>query len=97
MKGMPRNGRSGRAGALSVADFFLGKGSGALSSLAAAAGGGVTVELGCKNYRIGRTPKNDNCAESTRPENRKRICAIVRGKSPSRQLAVGGAALAVAH
>src|SRR5258708_3617146 len=96
---MPRNGRSARAGALRVADFFSGKGSGALSSLAAAAGGGVTVELGCKNYRIGRAPKNDNCAESTRPENRKRICAIARGKSPSpsRQLAVGGAALAVAH
>src|SRR5258708_6507268 len=91
---MPRNGRSARAGALRVADFFSGKGSGALSSLAAAAGGGVTVELGCKNYRIGRTPKNDNCAESTRPENRKRICAIARGKSPSpsRQLAVSVAA-----
>jgi hypothetical protein len=43
---MPRNGRSARAGAERSADFFSGKGNGALSSLAAAAGGGVTVELG---------------------------------------------------
>src|SRR5712675_3115548 len=42
---MPRNGRSARAGALRAADFFSGNGSGALSSLAAAAGGGVTFEL----------------------------------------------------
>jgi hypothetical protein len=54
---MPRNGRSARAGAARAADFFSGKGDGALSSLAAAAGGGVKIELGCKNYRIGWTPK----------------------------------------
>jgi len=41
---MPRNGRSARAGALRAAYFFSGNGKGALSSLAAAAGGGVTVE-----------------------------------------------------
>src|SRR5450631_447167 len=41
---MPRNGRSARAGAVRSADFFSGKGNGALSSLAAAAGGGVTIE-----------------------------------------------------
>src|SRR5713101_3623657 len=41
---MPRNGRSARAGAVRVAGFFSGNGSGALSSLAAAAGGGVTIE-----------------------------------------------------
>jgi len=35
---MPRNGRSARAGAVRVAGFFSGNGSGALSSLAAAAG-----------------------------------------------------------
>src|SRR5437763_11662515 len=40
---MPLNGRSARAGALGTADFFSGKGNGALSSLAAAAGGGVTA------------------------------------------------------
>jgi hypothetical protein len=51
---MPRNGRSARAGAERSADFFSGKG--ALSSLAAAAGGGVTVELGLDG-RIGRSPK----------------------------------------
>src|SRR5665647_168711 len=43
---MPRNGRSDRAGATRAADFFSGNGNGALSSLAAAAGGGVTAELG---------------------------------------------------
>jgi hypothetical protein len=36
---MPRNGRSARAGAVRRADFFSGKGNGALSSLAAAEGG----------------------------------------------------------
>src|SRR6266852_8676731 len=50
---MPRNGRSARAGAARLADFFSGKGNGALSSLTAAADGGVTVKLGCRNYRIG--------------------------------------------
>jgi hypothetical protein len=50
---MPRNGRSARAGAARAFDFFSGKGNEALSSLAAAAGGGVTVELRCRNYRIG--------------------------------------------
>src|SRR5216684_5285780 len=54
---MPRNGRSARAGAVRAVDFFSGKGNGALSSLAAAAGGGVTVELGCRKYRIGRAAK----------------------------------------
>src|SRR6267154_2842411 len=54
---MPRNGRSARAGAARAVDFFSGNGKGARSSLAAAAGGGVTVELGCRNYRIGRAAK----------------------------------------
>src|ERR1700731_2214480 len=54
---MPRNGRSARAGAVSTAGFFSGNGNEALSSLAAAAGGGVTVELGCRNYRNQRDPK----------------------------------------
>src|SRR5438552_3928965 len=41
---MPLNGRSARAGSLgAAADFFSGKGMEALSSLAAAAGGGVTA------------------------------------------------------
>src|SRR6478752_6975661 len=50
---MPRNGRSARAGAARAVD----NGKGALSSLAAAAGGGVTAELERRNYRIGRTAK----------------------------------------
>src|SRR5882757_3852430 len=70
---MPRNGRSARAGAARAADFFSGNGDGALSSLAAAAGVGVKIELGRKNYRIGWL-KNDNCPVSTRPENGQRIC-----------------------
>jgi hypothetical protein len=49
---MPRNGRSTRAGADRAAGFFSGKGNGALSSLAAAADGGVKVELGAE-FRIG--------------------------------------------
>jgi hypothetical protein len=61
---MPRKGRSARAGAARAFDFFSDKGNEALSSLAAAAGGGVTVELGCRNYRIGvpqkrQLPSND--------------------------------------
>jgi hypothetical protein len=54
---MPRNGRSARAGTARAADFFSGKGNGALSSLAAVAGGGVTVKLGRRNYRIGRASR----------------------------------------
>src|ERR1700735_2524642 len=55
---MPRNGRSARAGAVRTADFFSGKGNGALCGLAAAADGGVTVELGRSEIgRIGRAPK----------------------------------------
>src|SRR5450631_2028054 len=42
---MPRNGRSARAGAVRTAGFFSGRGNGVLSSLAAAAGGGVKAEL----------------------------------------------------
>jgi hypothetical protein len=41
---MPRNGRSARAGAVRSADFFSGNGNASLSSLAAVAGGGVTIE-----------------------------------------------------
>src|SRR5882724_1018073 len=41
---IPRNGRSARAGAVRSAGFFSGNGNGALSSLAAAAGGGVKIE-----------------------------------------------------
>src|SRR5882672_5366669 len=54
---MPRNGLSARSGAARATDFFSGKGNGALSSLAAAAGGGVTVELGRRIYRIRRMAK----------------------------------------
>ena len=54
---MPLNGRSARAGALRKADFFSGKGIGALSSLAAAAGGGVTAISKGNKCRIGRSFK----------------------------------------
>jgi hypothetical protein len=60
---MPRNGRSARAGAGRTAGFFSGKGNGALCSLAAAADGGVTVELGRGEVgRIGRAPKKRQLA-----------------------------------
>src|SRR3954470_15293890 len=54
---MPLNGRSARAGALGRADFFSGNGNGALSSLAAAAVGGVTAISKGSNDRIGRGSK----------------------------------------
>ena len=61
---MPLNGRSARAGALRrEAVFFSGTGIGALSSLAAAAGGGVTaiskavirIGRGCKKHQFARS------------------------------------------
>jgi len=51
---MPRNGRSARAGADGVANFFFGNGNEALSSLAAVAEGGVTVKLRRNGDRIWR-------------------------------------------
>jgi hypothetical protein len=54
MSAMPRNGRSARAGTERAAAFLFGNGNEALSSLAAVAEGGVTVELGRSNDRIGR-------------------------------------------
>src|ERR1700738_402157 len=54
---MPRNGRSARAGAVRLADFFSGKANSALSSLAAAAGGGVTAKLGCKKLSNRANPQ----------------------------------------
>jgi hypothetical protein len=54
---MPRNGRSARAGAVRAVDFFSGKGSGARSSLAAAADGGVTVELSAEIIESGEPLK----------------------------------------
>jgi hypothetical protein len=56
------NGRSARAGALRTADFFSGKGNGALSSLAAAAGGGVTAISKGSNDRLGRGFKKHQIA-----------------------------------
>src|SRR5260221_8096457 len=50
---MPLNGRSARAGAFGRADFFSGNCNGARSSLAAAAGGGVTAISKGSQYRIG--------------------------------------------
>jgi len=56
------NGRSARAGAVGAANFFSGKGNGALSSLAAAAGGGVTAILEGSNDRLGRGFKKHQIA-----------------------------------
>ena len=76
---MPLKGRSARAGALRTADFFSGNGSGkgieALSSLAAAAGGGVTAISKAVMIESGEGAKNTNRRARTRPENRMRICA----------------------
>ena len=58
---MPLNGRSARAGALRIAALFSGKGNGALSSLAAAAGGGVTA-ISTAVIRIGRGCKKHQFA-----------------------------------
>ena len=57
---MPLNGRSARAGALRTADFFSGNGNGALSSLAAAAGGGVTAISKAIMIESGEALKNAN-------------------------------------
>src|ERR1700716_1371539 len=54
---MPRNGRSARAGAGRTADFFSGKGNGALSSLAATAGGGVNLNSGVAIIESGEASK----------------------------------------
>ena len=59
---MPLNGRSARAGALRTADFFSGKGIGALSSLAAAAGGGVTAISKAVNFESGEACKKHQFA-----------------------------------
>src|SRR6201996_1349972 len=79
---MPRNGRSARAGASAFvvsadvsADFLGGDNSddvtGAWSSLAAAAGGGVTgAARGKWNNRIVEAAENDTGAASARTENR---------------------------
>ena len=72
---MPLNGRSARAGALRMADFFSGKGNEALSSLAAAAGGGVTAISKTVMIESGEALKNTSSPDATRPENRMRICA----------------------
>src|SRR5712671_1424125 len=50
---MPLNGRSARAGALGAADFLASDGNVALSSLAAAAGGGVTAIAEVVNIESG--------------------------------------------
>src|ERR1700686_3291885 len=55
--GMPRNGRSARAGTVRMAGFFSGNGREALSSLAAAAGGGGTAKPGGRNFREQTAPK----------------------------------------
>src|SRR5215204_3375944 len=59
---MPLNGRSARAGAVGAANFFSGNGIGTLSSLAAAAGGGVTAISKAVIFRIGRGCKKHQFA-----------------------------------
>jgi hypothetical protein len=48
---------------------------GALSSLAAAAGGGVTAISKAVIIESGEVAKNTNSPDATRSENRMRICA----------------------
>jgi hypothetical protein len=61
IRAMPRNGRSARAGALRLAGGLAGKGNRARSSLADAAGGGVTVKTRAqKFFESGDHLKNDN-------------------------------------
>src|SRR5258708_31394431 len=67
---IPRNGRSARAGAVRVADFFSGNGNSALSSLAAAAGGGVPAETRAPNFATGVPPKNNKYVGMTRYHNK---------------------------
>ena len=67
-----------RGRACGAAGFFSGNGNGALSSLAAAAGGGVTAISRREISNLGEALKNDNWPESTRSENRMRICADAR-------------------
>src|ERR1035441_7332478 len=85
---MPRNGRSARAGAGRVADFFSGRGNEALSSLAAAAGGGVPVALGARrNDRIGRAAKKRQlacCHKVRKQEADMRDCARRRAAAVTR-------------
>jgi hypothetical protein len=51
---------------------------------------------GVEIIESGERIKNDNCLTSTRPENRKPICAIARGSAPQSARQLAGAALAVA-
>jgi hypothetical protein len=68
---MPLKGRSARAGALrKVADFFSGNGSGALSSLAATAGGGVTAISMGRTSRIGRSLEKQHLAPNNKARKR---------------------------
>src|SRR5215475_5505635 len=64
---MPLNGRSARAGARCTAGFFSGNDTEALSSLATAAGGGVTANLVMEN-RICVKAENDKWSESATPD-----------------------------
>ena len=81
---MPLNGRSARAGALAAAGFFSGNGNGALSSLAAAAGGGVTAISKAVMIESGEALKNANCGGNNKVRKRERICAIARGRAAVR-------------
>jgi hypothetical protein len=79
---MPLNGRSARAGASGVEYFFSGNGNGALSSLAAAAGGGVTAISKAIMIESGEALKNAIWRGTTRSDNGMRICADARSRSP---------------
>ena len=78
---MPRNGRSARAGAVRFDDFFSGKGNAALSSLAAAAGGGVTAKLGAEISNRASAQKTINNLRRQGPKSGSRyarLCAAAR-------------------
>lgn len=80
---MPRNGRSARAGADRAADFLAGNGNAARSSLAAAAGGGVTgrTRVEIKFKESDEFLRNDKRHRSATTEIRQPICAITRGST----------------
>ena len=79
---MPRNGRSARAGAVRFADFFWGEAMEHCPAWRLRRVAGSRLNSGAGIIESGELSQNDNCLSSTRSENRKPICAIVRGGCP---------------
>ena len=73
---MPRNGRSARAGAVRLGGGLSGKGNRALSSLADAAGGGVTVNSAQRFSIRAMTPKTTIAPERQAPKSGSRYARL---------------------